>query len=263
MPTQPAPQQAPPKVPHGVKYDTKEKRVFINTPIAWAFAFLIGSGLPVTPSNLRALVAWEAQEGGHWRNSRRYNPLNTTYHDGETPGYSAGGSQGDIGAYGTWGEGMYATMKTIRGHGHGYENILAALRKGNDAQAVVRAINASDWGTHGVSTSGVKLGSGYARERTSLGGWILARAPLAKNVDDAKGVAEPQGITGGAATGAAKSVWSAAKAVPHFLELLAKYLFSADWWKRIGIALLGLGLVIVAVIVMLGKDLPMPPIVPI
>jgi peptidoglycan hydrolase CwlO-like protein len=110
--------------------------------LTWAKALLKSLGAPVTTPSLAALVAWEMAEGGHWNNSAHYNPLNTTW---KMPGATSMNSVG-VKAYVSWEQGFKATLRTL--HNGFYGGILAALRAGDDAQAVADAVAASPWGTH-------------------------------------------------------------------------------------------------------------------
>jgi hypothetical protein len=117
------------------------------TPQTWAVAVLNQLGYKPTRGAVQALVGWERAEGGHWNNSAQYNPLNTTQ---PMPGYktfrSVGVGAADIGIYGSWDQGIDATVKTLR-NGR-YNGILNALKAGDPAK-VAAAIDASPWGTHG------------------------------------------------------------------------------------------------------------------
>jgi peptidoglycan hydrolase CwlO-like protein len=113
-----------------------------HTPVTWAKALLAALGMPQTSDNLAAIIAWEMAEGGHWYNSAHYNPLNTTW---RMPGATSMNSVG-VKAYLSWAQGLAATVNTF--HNGLYENILAALRAGNDAQAVADAVGTSPWGTN-------------------------------------------------------------------------------------------------------------------
>jgi hypothetical protein len=109
---------------------------------SWAEALLQALNMPLTPSNVQAIMGWEAQEGGNWNNSATYNPLNTT--QSET-GSVGGGTQGNIQAYTSWGSGLQATVTTLT---NGlYSGILSALKAGNSSSAVGEAIASSQWGT--------------------------------------------------------------------------------------------------------------------
>jgi len=112
-----------------------------HTPVTWAKALLQALQAPLTTGNLAAIIAWEMAEGGHWYNSAHFNPLNTTW---RMPGATSMNSVG-VKAYLSWAQGLAATVNTF--HNGLYEGILAALRAGNDAQAVADAVAASPWGT--------------------------------------------------------------------------------------------------------------------
>ena len=111
------------------------------TQITWAQAFLKRLGMPMTADNVAAMVAWEMAEGGHWYNTAYFNPLNTTQ---SMPGATVFNSVG-VKAYKSWAQGLEATVITIN-NGY-YGSILAALKAGNDGQAVAAAVAASPWGT--------------------------------------------------------------------------------------------------------------------
>jgi len=115
------------------------------TQVTWAQALLAALGAPGTTENLIALTAWEMAEGGHWYNTAHYNPLNTTM---PAPGATSMNSVG-VKAYVSWKQGFAATIATLRNGRYGA--ILAALARGDDAQAVVDAVAASPWGTHAIS----------------------------------------------------------------------------------------------------------------
>jgi hypothetical protein len=113
------------------------------TPEQFAAALLRRLGAPVTRPNVRGVVGWEAAEGGHWHNTARHNPLNTTQ-----PMRGAGntGSQGNIKVYRNWRQGLRATVKTLR-NGR-YQGILDALQH-SDPNALASAVGSSPWGTSG------------------------------------------------------------------------------------------------------------------
>jgi len=111
------------------------------TQVTWAQAFLKRLGMPMTADNVAAVMAWEMAEGGHWYNTAYYNPLNTTQ---SMPGATIFNSVG-VKAYKSWLQGLEASVITINNGLYG--GILAALRAGNDGQAVAAAVAASPWGT--------------------------------------------------------------------------------------------------------------------
>jgi cell wall-associated NlpC family hydrolase len=83
------------------------------------------------------LNAWARAEGGSASN----NPFNTTQ---RAPGASSYNSVG-VRNYATPSQGIGATVATLN-NGR-YENILAALKAGNDARAAASALANSPWGT--------------------------------------------------------------------------------------------------------------------
>lgn len=135
------------------------------TPQTWAVAVLNKLGYKATPGAVKALVGWQAAEGGHWNNSARYNPLNTTQPE---PGYetfrSVGQGAADIGIYKSWQQGIDATVKTLENGRYG--GILAGLRSG-DAGAVANAIGSSPWGTNGTLVSRAISGASGSVPRTA------------------------------------------------------------------------------------------------
>jgi peptidoglycan hydrolase CwlO-like protein len=111
------------------------------TQLTWAQAFLKALNMRLTVDNVAAIVAWEMAEGGHWYNTAHYNPLNTSQ---PMPGARTFNSHG-VKIYNSWAQGLRATVITINNGFYG--GILAALREGNDGQAVAAAVAASPWGT--------------------------------------------------------------------------------------------------------------------
>lgn len=111
------------------------------TPTSWAQALLGDLGDAATAADVQAITAWERAEGGHWSNSARFNPLNTTEREpGSWPMNPVG-----VQAYPNWAEGFAATLATLRNGRYG--GILAALAAGNCAPCVADAVGASPWGT--------------------------------------------------------------------------------------------------------------------
>lgn len=116
------------------------------TPESWARALLAQLGDRATPENVRAVVAWERAEGGHWTNDARYNPLNTTQRMPGSRTVNAAGVQ----AYRTWGDGLRATVITLENGRYG--GVLSVLRAGGCALCVAEAVGASPWGTGRFAT---------------------------------------------------------------------------------------------------------------
>lgn len=118
--------------------------------VDFAKALLKELKIPETPGAIEAFVNWQIQEGGHWRNSAAYNPLNTTYEEGAVA--TVAGTPG-VKAYGSWEAGVSATAKTLLGNKskeRGYDNIIAAAKTG-DPQIIQAAILASDFVGKGVT----------------------------------------------------------------------------------------------------------------
>lgn len=116
----------------------------INNTSDFAKALLGALGDPTTPANIASIVAWENREGGNWHNSAKYNPLNTTQKE---PGSGMTGTQGDIGVYTSWAQGVLATAQTLT-NGR-YNDIDAALKQGIGL------------GTKHYASLGVWSGGGY------------------------------------------------------------------------------------------------------
>lgn len=104
----------------------------------WPRAFLAAAALPATRCNLAAVNGWMAAEGA---NPAWHNALDTTQRE---PGSYSVNSVG-VQAYPDTATGLRATVTTLN-NGY-YGAILAALRSGDDAQAVADAVAESPWGT--------------------------------------------------------------------------------------------------------------------
>jgi hypothetical protein len=134
----------------GVKaggYTSKSGLTDKSSPDAWAKAMLIALNAPVSTDSMDALKTWARFEGGHYKNSASYNPLNTTY---ELPGSKGMNSVG-VKAYANWDDGIKATVASLTGkraEERGYAAIVDALRKGGDKDTILAAINKSAW-VHG------------------------------------------------------------------------------------------------------------------
>lgn len=200
------------------------------TPASWARELLARMRLPATSSNVDAIVAWEAAEGGHWLNTARYNPLNTTQRE---PGSTSMNSVG-VQAYTSWDQGFSATIATLR-NGN-YSGILAALQRGDNAAGVVAAVVASPWGTHHISLAGKSYSPSSAK--SGGGGGIVG--------DVVGGVGSVVGGIGGAIT----APFHAALSVEHFLADLV----DPHTWLRVVYVIGGMALVVVGVY-MLDADL--------
>ncbi len=110
------------------------------TPADFAQAVLRRLGLPASPNNVAALVAFQANEGGHMANAAAYNPMNTTL---DLPG-SRSVTKIGVRAYVDWDQGIEATAKTLAQKNMGA--ITAALARNASADETLRAIAKSPWG---------------------------------------------------------------------------------------------------------------------
>lgn len=134
------------------------------TPDQWAASLLKRLNIPQSSGALQALVGWEKAEGGNWNNDARYNPLNTTQ---GAPGAGNTGAQGNIKAYTSWGQGLNATVQTLK-NGR-YNPILSALKQG-DPSAVASAIGQTPWGTSGGLVRQTILGTKAPSSASPIGG---------------------------------------------------------------------------------------------
>lgn len=113
----------------------------------WASKLLSALNAPASDANVSAILTWSRFEGGHWKNSAAYNPLNTTL---DRPGASSMNSVG-VKRYTSWEQGIGATVSTLLGNRskeRGYADIVEALRSDAGTSAVLSAVNQSAW-VHG------------------------------------------------------------------------------------------------------------------
>lgn len=143
---------APGKVTPTPQASAQATPLQIDSPAQFAVALLRQGQWPVSGSNVCAMMAWEAAEGGHFvSGASRFNPINTTQ---SMPGDSIFNSVG-VRNYPDWQTGVDATLKTL-GLGF-YDAIRAELSSGDDAAGVLEAVSQSPWGTKfdgGSSVSG-------------------------------------------------------------------------------------------------------------
>ena len=108
------------------------------SPLDFAKALLNRLGLPHSQNRLVGLVAFEAEEGGHYHNGARYNPLNTSL-----PMPGARSVIGAVKAYTSWQQGVEATARTIVQSN--MRPILDALKADASPQVFLKAITATPW----------------------------------------------------------------------------------------------------------------------
>ena len=105
------------------------------SPGAWATWFLSDAHLPETACDISAVKAWQSAEGTF---AKFENPLDTTERE---PGSWSINSVG-VQHFTSWAQGIHATVVTL--YNGRYPAVIAALRAGNNANTVARAV----WGPH-------------------------------------------------------------------------------------------------------------------
>lgn len=142
----------------------------------WAKDLLGKLGAPATDTSIAALNTWMRFEGGHWKNSAHFNPLNTTL---TTPGSQSINKVG-VKSYGSWEQGLDATIQTLLGKSadsRGYTAIVDALKAGAPTSDILSAINNSAWRSGKTGDPGYKFpqgggSSGYGASFTNPGNLI-------------------------------------------------------------------------------------------
>ena len=114
---------------------------------AYAFCKQIGVEIERYDEAQIAFVCWAAAEGGHARN----NPLNTTLWRPGSSDYNWVGVKN----YPSFDVGVEATASTLN-YGadrrrYGYAPIRRRLRRNKNAERILRAVEASEWGTGGLA----------------------------------------------------------------------------------------------------------------
>lgn len=171
----------------------------INSPSGFASAVLSALGAPNSAANVASLVHWEAMEGGNWHNTAKFNPLNTTMPE---PGSTQTGSQGNIGSYTSWSQGVKATVSTLELPA--YTSLVNALKQGNGlGNGSYAALGTWSGGAYtSVATGGANLppGTTLVGER----GPELVSLNGGENITSAKKTRE---MIKGQAAKAAQSPW--------------------------------------------------------
>ena len=130
-------------------YTSKSGLTDKSNPDAWAKAMLVALSAPVNSDSIDALKTWARFEGGHYKNSAAYNPLNTSL---KMPGSGPMSAKNQlVQKYANWDDGIAATVTTLTGKRadeRGYAAIVDALRKGADKETILAAVNKSAW-VHG------------------------------------------------------------------------------------------------------------------
>lgn len=106
----------------------------------FATAVLRGVGVKPNTRSIANMLGWMRAEGGHTHNRARFNFLNTTQ---PAPGAGNTGSQGNIKVYRDFGQGVQATVQTLKNGRYGA--IMGAFN--SDPSTFSRAVNSTPWGT--------------------------------------------------------------------------------------------------------------------
>ncbi len=123
------------------------------TPAEWGRDFLIYNNLPVTQSNIDAMVAWQQGEG---LSSYQYrNPLNTTLPMSGSWSINSDGVKG----YPNWQDGIIANSQVM--HQSNYLPLLQALQTGQGATYLPAALNSVSGWTNGTLVGEILQQQGY------------------------------------------------------------------------------------------------------
>lgn len=230
----------------------------------YAVDVLHGLGAPITPSNVAAIEVWIAHESGG-RTGFAFNPLNTTDHPFGSAGQ--GGSQGNIQRFSSYQQGVATVVHQLQYPRYGYPAIVAALKQGNDASAVLRAVNASSWGTHNFTaaelggqvptpsgvTSSPGAGGGFAATpadvttpfgKLSLPGPDVTISPFGIVPGDHPGLANPLGAIAGGVASTADAIKAAGSLALKVLDLLTHPQYVFEVLIGVGMILVGVRLII-------------------
>ena len=140
-----------------------------------------GLGRPVTQQGVRNLLGWFQAEGGWTHNNALYNPLNTTQ---SAPGAGNTGSQGNIKVYRSFGQGVNATVQTLRNGRYG--GILSSLD--SDPNTFAQSVRSSPWGTktdfsgliRGAKVGAINTSGGTSTAADAGGGAAAASSPASQ-----------------------------------------------------------------------------------
>ena len=108
-------------------------------------------------------------EGGQWKNSAHYTPLNTTLGASGASDINSGG----VKSYTSYQQGLQSNISTLKENQKGYAAIRAALMQGNNLSGVLSAVNQSAWGTHIPGYGGGTQGFGASVGVPSGGGSVV------------------------------------------------------------------------------------------
>ena len=121
----------------------------VNNPTDFAADLLGVLGAPpdVASAEIPEVVAWEGAEGGNWENSATDNPLNTSFPESGSVNYQTGQPGAGVQAYGSWDEGLAATVATLEQSdpSFGYGAVVSDLRSGAPSSQFATDLMASSW----------------------------------------------------------------------------------------------------------------------
>lgn len=114
----------------------------------FAKAMLMSLSIAPNAQNISDLNMWMGMEGGNWHNTAKYNPLNTSYQVAGSTNYNSGKPGSGVQSYGTWAQGLEATIATLTGsqaNSRGYTNIINSLKSGATNADFLKALQGSAW----------------------------------------------------------------------------------------------------------------------
>jgi len=127
---------------HAPAHLTSIQNSDLSTPGGWMRAFLAADGMPETRCDKVAVRVWMSHEGGGFGNQAVGNPLNLNPPAGTGwPGHQVTGAWAFPSTRAGLADGLRYTVATVAN----YPGIQAALRAGDNAQAVLTQVEDSPW----------------------------------------------------------------------------------------------------------------------
>jgi hypothetical protein len=220
--------------------------VAVSIPVIWAITFLKQIGAPVTPNNIRTIIAWgQAESGdpassvqayGGWNN---FNPLNVVHQPGIAD-VGMGGRQGDIANFGDVVSGATASAHLFLNN-HNAQGIIAELRRGSaSASDVNSAVSAfyGTWGGH-INFAGINP------NLTGSPAFGTNTAPSSNSGNPLGNLLGNLPIVGPIFAGIGGAVSAQTGFYSTILGLFTNWRYVVEVWA--GITLIGIGILIVAV----------------
>jgi hypothetical protein len=94
------------------------------------------------------MVIWMKKEGGAWKNSASYNPLNTGYQMPGSVNFKSKEEGKGVQAYTSVDQGLDATYNTLTGNqskARGYDKIVELFKAGAPKEEIFAALSQSSW----------------------------------------------------------------------------------------------------------------------